>query len=103
MHENAKWILFAALFVAACVACVFFSRGRSEFPSLPPMDVSAPPAPRPFSTPAPTTEPVSTIIPLPTGFSLDQTVHPNDVRGGNAGLLSFDPHNRGGWLWLGIP
>lgn len=102
MHEIAKWILFASLFVAACVACMFFSRRRKEFPSVPPMIVSAPPAPKPFATPAPTTEPISTIIPLPMGFSIDDTVSLSDVRGGNAGLLSFDPHNRGGWLWNGL-
>jgi hypothetical protein len=104
MRKELGWLFFAVLFAAASSACVAFSRrGGVGAVSPPPMRVSVPPEPSSSPTQRPRDDLPHTVIPLPTGFGTDQTVSANDVRGGNAGLLSIDHQNRGGWLWLGLP
>ena len=71
--------------------------------SVPPMRVSVPPEPSQPPVQQPRTDLPRTVIPLPKGFGTDQTVTKGDVRGGNAGILSYDPVWRGGWLGLNLP
>ena len=102
MKKETGWVLFAALVLSTCIALAYFSKKkRQEIPQIPPPFATA--APRTVSSAAPERELPPTIIPLPTGFGTDQTVYPSDVRGGNAGILSYDPVWRGGWLGLRLP
>jgi hypothetical protein len=103
MKTETAWFLFAALVLSTCSALAYFSKKkRPEIPPIPPMFATAPPA-YAATSPPPERELPPTIIPLPTGFGTDQRVYLSDVRGGNAGLLSYDPVWRGGWLGLNLP
>ena len=99
------WIPVVALMVvASCASVVFSKRGGSGSVATLAPPVSLPSfAPWPSSSSSSSSDAPRTIIPLPPGFNVDQRLTPNDVRGGNAGLLTYDPNWLGGWLGLRLP
>ena len=103
MKKETGWVLFAALVLSTCFALAYFSK-KQKRPEFHPIQPALPTAsPWTVSSAPPGIELPPTIIPLPAGFGTDQSVHHSDVRGGNAGILYYDPVWRGGWNGLRLP